>query len=182
MNALRRKKKRFYNIRNEASTNEQKVRTLILPYNQNFLECIPALKKLNVKVVFNYENTVKKALIKNSPPTDIGVVYKIPCRDCNQFYIGQSGKDLKTRIAQHKYSVKTAQPSSGLFQHKAVMDHHICWENSKILAKSKGFLERNVIESCLISNTYSRNMNLSYGHFKCDKILTDLIQKRFPPD
>ena len=74
------------------------------------------------------------------------------------------------------------QNSSGLFQHKAANDHHINWSESKVLAKSKCFYERNVIESCLISNTYRDNVNMSYGHFKCDSLLNELIIKKFPPD
>ena len=175
-------KRRFYNGRPDRQNQQTNSRVIILPFHENFLECVHILKRFNIQVVFKYENTIKKSLIKNSPPTNSGIIYKIPCNDCNQFYIGQTGKTLEKRIAQHKYSVRMAHNNSALFQHKAENDHHINWSDSKVLAKSKCFIERNVIESCLISNTYTNNVNLSYGHFKCDRLMNDLIQKRYPPD
>ena len=78
---------------------------------------LPLFKLFYVKVVFSYENTVKKILIKNSPSNDNSVVYRIPCKTCNSFYIGHTGKDLKSRIAQHKYSVRSGQQSNALFTH-----------------------------------------------------------------
>ena len=175
-------KKRFFNGKPAHTDQQSSKRVLILPFHDNFLDCVHILKKLNIQVVFKYDNTIKKTLIKNSPPSNSGIVYKIPCRDCDQFYVGQTGKSLKTRISQHQYSVRMCQSSSGLFQHKAANDHHINWSEAKILAKSKCFYERNVIESCLISNTYANNVNMSYGNFKCDRLLNEMVIKKFPPD
>ena len=36
-----------------------------------------------------------------------GVVYKIPCWDCEAGYISEMGRSLQKRITEHMYAVKT---------------------------------------------------------------------------
>lgn len=69
-------------------------------------------------MVFSYTNNVKKDLDKkNSRPTSGACIYKINCKNCNNFYISQTSKSLETRSKQHIYSVKTVQDSTALFVH-----------------------------------------------------------------
>ena len=35
-----------------------------------------------------------------------GVVYQIPCKNCNQVYIGETGRTLATRLQEHKDDVR----------------------------------------------------------------------------
>ena len=39
--------------------------------------------------------------------------YKIPCRDCETVYIGESGKSLQKQIAEYKYIVKMSNRKYG---------------------------------------------------------------------
>ena len=34
------------------------------------------------------------------------VVYRLPCKDCNKTYIGQTKQNLKARLTEHKYLCK----------------------------------------------------------------------------
>ena len=36
----------------------------------------------------------------------IYVVYKINCKDCDASYVGQTGRQLRTRIAEHRNNIK----------------------------------------------------------------------------
>ena len=53
--------------------------------------------------------------MKNSPDSDSGCVYAIPCNTRNKTYIGQIGKSVQTLTKHHKYSVRCAQESSAVF-------------------------------------------------------------------
>ncbi len=69
--------------------------TLTLPYHQELAPLTRILRNLNIQLVFKYEHTVKSSLIKNNPPTEAGGVYAIPCKVCDEVYIGQTGKNTK---------------------------------------------------------------------------------------
>ena len=43
-----------------------------------------------------------------------GVVYKVNCADCKMSYIGQTGRQLRLRINEHKRSVKIGDTTSAL--------------------------------------------------------------------
>ena len=76
-------------------------------------------------------------IFKNSPSSDTGVVYKINCKDCDSFYIGQTGKFLKIRIKQHKYSIKPAQFYNVILVHLNNNNHNIDFDNSQTISKIK---------------------------------------------
>ncbi len=70
-----------------------------------------------MNVCFKNNCTVNNKLIKNSPQCNEEYICTVPCKDCNRFYIGQTGKTLEQRKKQHKYSVRTGQESIALFMH-----------------------------------------------------------------
>ena len=47
----------------------------------------------------------KDSVERSSRP---GVVYQIPCRDCTDIYIGETGRAYKTRLAEHKRDLRPA--------------------------------------------------------------------------
>ena len=57
-----------------------------------------------------------------------GVIYNIKCRDCNQEYIGETGRTLGTRIDEHR---KTA--SSAVNEHMSTTGHRIEWNKVKVI-------------------------------------------------
>ena len=65
--------------------------------------------------------------------------------------MGETAKSLQVRFNQHKYSVRTAQETSGIFCHVFNnYNHQIDWNNSKEILFVKDFYSRNILESILI--------------------------------
>ena len=54
--------------------------------------------------------------------------------------------------------------------HVSEFSHTIDWEAARIIVKSENWLIRNIIESCIIQNTFDKNMNDIFGLFKIDPI------------
>ena len=46
-----------------------------------------------------------------------GVVYEVPCGECEQVYIGEIGRNLKERLKEHQYAVKKENPKNGIAAH-----------------------------------------------------------------
>lgn len=152
---------------------------LVLPYHETFTGLPNMLKKFNINVCFSNKNTVKNVLIKNSPQCNEGCVYTIPCKHCNKYYIGQTGKSLELRKKQHMYSIRAGQDSNALFVHVRDNNHVINWNNSKEIKTSKSLVDRNIIESSLIKQTFNENLNISEGLYKLDKYITHKISSHF---
>lgn len=60
---------------------------------------------------FSNENALGKSLftkLKTSTPKELkgGIVYRIPYSDYDKVYIGQTKRYFKTRISEHKTSIR----------------------------------------------------------------------------
>ena len=83
------------------------------------------------------------------------VIYKYQCDQCSSSYIGETQKQLKYRIFQHKgVSCRTGNrltcpPNSNIRQHALDFDHSIKLENFKLVNKSNKY-EIKIVESILI--------------------------------
>ena len=54
------------------------------------------------------------------------LVYQVPCRDCSFVYIGQTKRDLKFRLDEHKRAIKNQRLDlSVLCEHSITVDHII---------------------------------------------------------
>lgn len=91
-----------------------------------------------------------------------GVVYKIPCADCESVYIGESGNFCR-RLKQHKNDVaKGHTVTNALAEHAEKTGHAINWDNARILATEKNVTTRLNLESLIIQTT-SNTINRSSG-------------------
>ena len=84
--------------------------------------------------------------------------------DCNFVYIGQTKRDLKSRLAEHKLAIKNQEPKkSALCEHYMRFDHLIDWNNSKILKTEAHYSKRLTSEAWFI-NSHPHVMNRSDGY------------------
>ena len=99
------------NVDNTESNSEinNSLKTIVLPYNEKLVDVCKPLRALGVRVAFSYV-TVKNRIISHKPNDIAGGVYKIPCKDCDQVYVGQTGKALEKRINQ--YPLRVCPPFS----------------------------------------------------------------------
>ena len=164
-------KKSFYNNEKEPFEYQN---ILSLPYHPSFNNIPRLLKHLNINVVFTFVSI--KNLIINNNPSKSGIVYKIPCFDCTKVYIGQTGKNLKTRLSQHKYSVRNANNNNAIFIPSFNNNHNINWEGSNIIKPISNFISRNIFESTCIK--FVPNFNTSSGIYKLDNIILNEIKKQ----
>ena len=108
-------------------------------------------KKYDIQFGFKSRNTIKSHLChlkdKHSNEDSCGVVYQVPCKDCEDIYVGETGRSLGTRIKEHQNNVKKFNPNSLIFNHLLENDHSIDWHNSKILAQSSHQKPRQFLES-----------------------------------
>ena len=108
------------------------------------------LKKHDIKVCNKPLRTLEQEFpsVKYSPPTEErnNVIYKIPCKDCAWNYVGETGRSLKTRKAEHIRNVKKHNNGSNIAKHAWDNDHVIDFDNAKII-DTGNFRSRLTLES-----------------------------------
>lgn len=94
------------------------------------------------------------------------VVYQIACKGseeggeaCDMFYIGQTKRTLKTRVAEHEADVKKGKLTTGLAQHMNEKKHTADFTNVKILDFEKRKNKRLTLESLRIQQKGELSMN-----------------------
>ena len=97
-----------------------------IPYIKNTSEAVRRiLTPLGIKTAFKPVNTLRQLVVhpKDPPKEDRAeVVYQIPCSDCPQSYIGQTGRTLGQRLKEHQRAVRDNHvATSALAEHTHVI-------------------------------------------------------------
>ena len=90
-----------------------------------------------------------------------GVVYCIPCQDCDKVYVRETGRTLNVRQKEHKRHL-----FNGNTEDSAVADHefhNLNWENTLVLDYDDDFFKRKVKEALLIrqKNNFNQDSGLA---------------------
>lgn len=123
------------------------------PYIPEVSHSIAALFK-QFPIKLGYYNLFKNALFtkcKDKTPTEFksGIVYSIPCAQCESIYIGQTKQYLVTRMKQHANDVKkltTQSNKTALVEHCKVNNHNFNFDNVSILANAPLYQKRLFLE------------------------------------
>ena len=125
-----------------------------------------ACRKLKIRTIFKSGGTLRSVLTKVKTKTPElkkkGVVYKVPCRDCETCYIGETGRSLQKRITEHKYSVNNNDRKNGIAVHAWDMGHQPDWNAAEVVDMEPHYWKRHVLEAIWIQNT-SQTCNLDRG-------------------
>ena len=162
-------------------------RVVTVPYVHSFTEKIQRIfTKHRVATVVKPQTTLRQVLVhpkdKVEKQKKAGVVYKIPCSQCEKVYIGETGRQLGTRITEHRkeaekisdknFARSTLRASTNEHYKSAITDHvcqnnHIMnWEASEIVELESDKFKRWIKESiCIRSNTPT--MNRDEGAYQC---------------
>ena len=121
---------------------------------------------LGVKPVFRPKRTLKRELMQVKSRTQeqkqTGVVYKIPCKECPEVYVGESKRTLKVRLSEHRQAVKRGDPKNGIAVHVQKTNHCINWEGATVQRRAEGFWLKRTVEAIQIKKA-TPNMNLDSG-------------------
>ena len=129
------------NIDNNDNNTDSNTTYVTLPLlNNSTLKLAKKLKKYDIKTVNTISNKlsgiVKKGKDRLEKGKSMNVVYQIYCKNCNSIYIGQTCRNLETRIDEHRKNInKESKQHTVISQHIINNDHQIDWKN--IIVKDK---------------------------------------------
>jgi hypothetical protein len=124
---------------------------VVIPYVKGVSEQMRrVLKGYGLKVYFKPTNTLRQILVR---PKDKVLkervtcpVYQIKCEDCEDSYIGETGRSFKARFQEHR---RKSSVNSEVSKHinNDCPDHHIDMDKAKILEVEPKWFERGVREA-----------------------------------
>ena len=138
---------------------------LFLPYERGISEQISKMSKnCNVKVVHtkgkSLQNLVKEKKSNQCEKEILGAVYMVSCKDCDKFFIGETGRKLHVHINEHKRDARNKTGNmSGLSQHIVQYNHTVDWDNVEILYRENNFRRRKFKEAIAINKNINGVMN-----------------------
>ena len=111
---------------------------LLFPYVRaragEAISCRKTLRPLGVGVAHRaspWKWTLCTAGLKDSIPEKSrkGVIYRVPCKECDAVYIGETLHNLEERLKEHKRHVEKSDPKgSAIAEHVLKTGHSIAWD------------------------------------------------------
>ena len=99
-------------LKNLKKNNPPKLKTspsanILLPYPAGYHKDIKStFQRYDISTTFSSSTTLMSLLSTNKAPTPksntMSTIYKIPCKDCDNYYIGQTCRPIIKRIKEHE--------------------------------------------------------------------------------
>jgi hypothetical protein len=125
---------------------------LAFPYIKGITDSITSLIdksqfSVGYRCINKLDKIVKAYKDKNQLIANNNVVYNISCKDCDASYVGQTKRQLGTRLKEHKNNFKL-EPSkhSVVTEHILEYNHSFDWDNVRILDTESNYRKRLISE------------------------------------
>ncbi|BHF80712.1 hypothetical protein SprV_0702384000 [Sparganum proliferum] len=124
----------------------------VIPYIKNVSEAVSRLlAPLGVGVAHRSEATMRRQVMRPKDPLPrketSGVVYRIWCSCGESKYVGETGRLLRTRIAEHVAAVRRNDAKSQVAAHSTRPGHTFKFDEAEILARGDNRVSRKLLES-----------------------------------
>ena len=158
---------------------------VVIPYVKGLSEAVSRVfKKHRVSTAMRPFQTIKNMIVhpkdKQSTSEKAEIIYKIPYKNCEQVYTGESGRKFGLRLGEHKKDCEcnaksaytratrklseTTMEKSAIIDHQNVNNHEIDLERAKILERESDWRMRKTKEAIRI-RTEGAVMNRDQGTF-----------------
>ena len=123
------------------------VTTATIPNIKGTFETIARiLQPYNIRVAHKPVTTLRRLVTnvkdKDKPEDRQGAVYKIKCCDCQASYIGESGRNLGTRLTEHKRATSNGDVNNHIAEHHLQTKHQFDWDSATYITYSTDYYQR----------------------------------------
>ena len=147
---------------------------ITLPYVGPVTEALArTIRKAGVAVHLKPFNTIRQHLVhpkdKVTQEDKSGLVYQIKCGDCQASYVGETGRQLKERVTEHR-----KKKSSPIGEHLGQASHAFSSEDVSILHQEPDWFRRGVAEAIFI-NREAPSLNRDSGRHNLPAIYREIL-------
>jgi len=154
--------------------------TVVIPYVHGLLVAVTrAYRQHGIFSAMKPFQTIRSLLVhpkdKRRQQDSCECVYKIPCKNCDKTYIGETGRAFGVRLHEHQQEVtqhdvraytrstsKSAAPEqnkSTVTDHAISLNHVIDWDHAKVIDKESNRMDRWIREAIHIRKEQNKSMN-----------------------
>jgi hypothetical protein len=150
---------------------------LVIPYVPEIHRPLTTLcKNLGIHLLYSRKRNLGSLIAPKRPPSSTletrNCVYKIHCKDCEMFYIGETKRKLVTRCKEHQYACNNAfqagcikhseRNDTGLPAHALSKNHTFDFDNPVVLHIEQNSSKRKFLEAIEILGA-KQSVNLCKG-------------------
>lgn len=126
-----------------------------VPYVKNISERFSRLtKKYDLNIAYSCHNSLGRFIKTGKDKIDnfcrSNVVYRLNCLECDASYVGQTKRQLNTRLKEHRSNINRAVSPSVVSTHRLNLNHEFDWDNVEILDEESKIHKRIVSEMIYI--------------------------------
>jgi len=156
-------------VNSNITSKDIKKKNFVISYIRNILEITASLiNKSNLKVDFKSLNKINKFVRVHKDQTEHthkkNVVYKIHCKDCDVSYVGQTKRQLRTRVKEHRDNIIELNDNiiklneskhSVIPEHMLSCNHSFHRDKVKILDTELNYNKRLILEMLHIKEQFN---------------------------
>ena len=159
---------------------DRKMRWISLPFLGKFsLQLGRVLRPFGFRPAFYNPTTVKRLFVrlKDRVPTDESSgVYKLECGDCGGVYIGETGRQMKIRVAEHLEAWRKGRVGVSAFADHLINSNHSFRDGSEeLLHRENSFCKRIALEHIEIIRHLNTNNISVLNNYIPDEGLIELV-------
>ncbi|KYN05244.1 hypothetical protein ALC62_03848 [Cyphomyrmex costatus] len=150
--AIKNKLKFHINKINSSNNNNGLKKFFAIPFVNSVSDKFkPIANIFTCKLAYTIPNTLKNFIKRGKDKLEYihnqNVVYKISCDNCDASYVGQTKRQLKTRIHEHSSDInKTSKSPSVISNHRIEKNHDFNWSKVEILDMEPSYKKRLISE------------------------------------
>ena len=161
---------------------------IVIPYPAGRSKALKrALLRYDITTSFSSPPTLMTLLNTNKKPgpkqNTCNTIYKIPCKDCDDYYIGQTCRPLIKRVKEHEaschlnnYIDSIGNIKSAPAKHSHDNQHTIDWCNTTILTVAQSRQQLNLLEHAAIT-CYNPPMNRQHKGPRISQLWNRLLPR-----
>ena len=132
-----------------------------LPYVPNVTErIVSVLRGAGVRASSKPVRTLRSLLVRKrpAPAKQLGVVYRLNCKDCPWKYVGETQRPVEVRKKEHVRAVRNFQlDSSEVAKHVHESQHHVDFDSMEVIDQEEGWFKRVIKEAIWTKRLQSGN-------------------------
>jgi hypothetical protein len=126
--------------------------------------CQKLLPHVDLHVAFKKQHTLKQTFLPIQKGLDESkkskqIIYKVPCKNCDLVYIGETARDRTTRMKEHEVAIRKNTTDSDLAKHMNNTQHAADFTNVETLGNESDWRRRVIKESLFTQQHLGKTIN-----------------------